>query len=102
MAKSQVRSAPGCQLEAPVCAAPAEVRAPFSYKTKLQPYIKNDQIFRCPSAPAWPAPGPGRWFTTDYGNNHNESNLQGASKQAWYIANPDFGFNEMTQIAAIA
>src|SRR5882757_667374 len=25
-----------------------EARAPFSYKTKLMPYIKNEGIFKCP------------------------------------------------------
>jgi hypothetical protein len=55
-----------------------------------------------PLCPAWPAPGPGRWFTTDYGNNHNEANLVGASQRAWYLANPDFGFNETTPLASIA
>ena len=79
-----------------------EARAPFSYKTKLEPYIKNQQIFKCPSAPAWPLPAPGRWFTTDYGNNHNEANLASASQRAWYQANPDFGFNETTPLAAIS
>jgi prepilin-type N-terminal cleavage/methylation domain-containing protein/prepilin-type processing-associated H-X9-DG protein len=78
-----------------------EARAPFSYKTKLMPYIKNLQVFKCPSAPAWPDPAPGRWFTTDYGNNHNEANLTGASQQPWYLANPDFGFNETTTLASI-
>jgi prepilin-type N-terminal cleavage/methylation domain-containing protein/prepilin-type processing-associated H-X9-DG protein len=78
-----------------------EARAPFSYKTKLLPYTKNNQIFKCPSAPAWPAPSPGRWLTTDYGNNHNESNLENANQRAWYIANPDFGFNETTPLASI-
>ncbi len=77
-------------------------RAPFSYKTKLDPYVKNQQIYKCPSAPAWLVPVAGRWFTTDYGNNHNEANLVNASQRAWYQANPDFGFNEMTPIASIA
>ncbi len=76
-------------------------RAPFSYRTKLEPYIKNTQIFKCPSAPAWPAPAAGRWFTTDYGNNHNEANLTNASQRQWYIDNPDFGFNETTTLAGI-
>jgi prepilin-type N-terminal cleavage/methylation domain-containing protein/prepilin-type processing-associated H-X9-DG protein len=79
-----------------------EARAPFSYKIKLQPYVKNEQVFKCPSAPAWPAPAAGKWFTTDYGNNHNEANLVGASQQAFYKANPDFGFNESTPLASIA
>jgi prepilin-type N-terminal cleavage/methylation domain-containing protein/prepilin-type processing-associated H-X9-DG protein len=76
-------------------------RAPFSYKTKLQPYTKNGQIFKCPSTPAWPTPAAGAWFTTDYGNNHNEANLPAAKNQAWYIANPDFGFNETTSLASL-
>jgi len=80
----------------------AAARAPYSYKTKLAPYVKNEQVFKCPSAPAWPAPGPGRWFTTDYGNNHNEANLPAATQRAWYQANPDFGFNETTPLASIA
>ncbi|WP_395140072.1 prepilin-type N-terminal cleavage/methylation domain-containing protein [Armatimonas sp.] len=79
----------------------ALARAPFSYKNKLEPYIKNTQIFKCPSAPAWPTPTVGAWFTTDYGNNHNEANLVGASQQAWYSANPDFGFNELTSLASL-
>jgi prepilin-type N-terminal cleavage/methylation domain-containing protein/prepilin-type processing-associated H-X9-DG protein len=77
-------------------------RAPYSYRTKLEPYTKNQQIFKCPSAPAWPAPAAGRWFTTDYGNNHNEANLVNASQRQWYINNPDFGFNETTPIASIS
>lgn len=76
-------------------------RAPFSYKTKLDPYVKNQQVYKCPSAPAWPAPTVGQWFTTDYGNNHNEANLETASQRQWYISNPDFGFNETTTIAAL-
>jgi prepilin-type N-terminal cleavage/methylation domain-containing protein/prepilin-type processing-associated H-X9-DG protein len=80
----------------------AAARAPYSYKTKLDPYVKNQQVYRCPSAPAWPAAQPGAWFTTDYGNNHNESNLPNAAQRAWYLANPDFGFNEQTPLSAIA
>ncbi|MBC8101959.1 MAG: prepilin-type N-terminal cleavage/methylation domain-containing protein [Cytophagales bacterium] len=76
-------------------------RAPFTYKTKLEPYIKNKDVHKCPSAPDWPTPGVGAWFTTDYGNNHNEANLENASQRAWYIANPDFGFNETTPLADI-
>ncbi len=79
-----------------------EARAPFSYKTKLDPYVKNQQIYKCPSAPAWPVATAGRWFTTDYGNNHNEANLTNGNQRAWYIANPDFGFNENTPLASIS
>lgn len=77
-------------------------RAPYTYKTKLEPYIKNSQLFKCPSAPPWPTPAAGKWYTTDYGNNHNEANLPSATNQAWYIANPDFGFNETTSLGSIA
>jgi prepilin-type N-terminal cleavage/methylation domain-containing protein/prepilin-type processing-associated H-X9-DG protein len=80
----------------------AEARAPFTYKTKLAPYARSLQIFKCPSAPAWPAPAPGFWYPTDYGNNHNETNLLSASQRAWYTANPDFGFNETTSLASLA
>jgi prepilin-type N-terminal cleavage/methylation domain-containing protein/prepilin-type processing-associated H-X9-DG protein len=80
----------------------AEARAPYSYKTKLDPYVKSGQVYKCPSGPQWPAAGPGRWFTTDYGNNHNEANLVSASQRQWYIDNPDFGFNETTSIASIS
>ena len=77
-------------------------RAAFSYKTKLDPYVKNTQIHKCPSGPAWPAPAAGRWFTTDYGNNHNETNLPNASKRQWYIDNPDFGVNDSHTLASLA
>lgn len=79
-----------------------EARAPYSYRMKLNPYTKSQQVFKCPSGNPWPVPGPGKWFTTDYGNNHNESKLTGASQQAWYIANPDFGFNEDTTQSSFA
>jgi prepilin-type N-terminal cleavage/methylation domain-containing protein/prepilin-type processing-associated H-X9-DG protein len=76
-------------------------RAPFTYKTKLDPYVKNQQIYKCPSAPDWPEPSAGQWYTTDYGNNHNEANLENASQRQWYIDNPDFGFNDTTPLADI-
>jgi len=76
-----------------------EARAPYSYRQILMPYVGNaTNVFRCTSGPKWEAPRAGAWFTTDYGNNHNESNLEGASRRAWYTANPDFGFNETTPL----
>ena len=79
-----------------------EARAPYSYRQVLLPYLgQTTNIFRCPNGAKWEAPKPGAWFTTDYGNNHNEANLEGASQQAWYRANPDFGFNETTPITSI-
>ncbi len=77
-------------------------RAPFTYKTKLEPYVKSAQLFKDPSAPPWSAPAAGAWYTTDYGHNHNESNLPASTNQAWYLANPDFGFNERTSLAGLA
>jgi prepilin-type N-terminal cleavage/methylation domain-containing protein/prepilin-type processing-associated H-X9-DG protein len=72
-----------------------EARAPYSYRQQLVPYLgASTNIFGCPNAPKWGDPAPGAWFNTDYGNNHNEANLPGASQQAWYQAHPDFGFNE--------
>ena len=70
-------------------------RAPYSYRQQLIPYIgASTNVFKCPNGPQWDAPEAGAWFNTDYGNNHNEANLPGASQQAWFQANPDFGFNE--------
>jgi prepilin-type N-terminal cleavage/methylation domain-containing protein/prepilin-type processing-associated H-X9-DG protein len=79
----------------------AAARAPFSYRNELLPYTRSDQIFKCPEAADWPAPAPGAWWDTDYGNNDNEENLPTAQQQAWYQANPDFGFNETTPLADI-
>ena len=80
-----------------------EARAPYSYRQLLMPYIgASTNVFRCPNGPKWDAPKGGAWFTTDYGNNHNESNLEGASQRAWYLANPDFGFNESTPPSSFA
>ena len=79
----------------------AAARAPYSYKTKLEPYVKNGQVFKCPSGTPWPDPAPGKWYTTDYGNNHNEALLPGANQQAWYAANPDFGFNNAVTLGSI-
>ena len=38
----------------------------------------------------------------DYGSNSNEANLPGAIHQAWYAANPDFGFNETVTTTSLA
>jgi prepilin-type N-terminal cleavage/methylation domain-containing protein/prepilin-type processing-associated H-X9-DG protein len=72
-----------------------DARAPYSYRQQLLAYIgTGTNVYGCPNAPKWPDPAPGAWFNTDYGNNHNEANLPGASQQAWFQAHPDFGFNE--------
>jgi prepilin-type processing-associated H-X9-DG protein len=80
----------------------AEARAPYSYRQLLLPYLgRTTNVFRCTSGPKWEEPRPTAWFTSDYGNNHNEANLEGAAQQAWYRANPDFGFNETTPLSSI-
>ena len=80
----------------------ADARAPYSYRQNLLPYIGGStNVFKCPNGLAWPDPQPGAWFNTDYGNNHNEANLPGATQQAWYQANPDFGFNETVRSSGL-
>jgi len=82
--------------------------APFSIRGQLKPYIASTNLintsansdpgantFRCRSSLPWPAPGPGQWFTTDYGFNLSEANYTpGFGESDWYQANPSYGFNE--------
>lgn len=95
-------------------------RAPYSYRVQLGVYTKSQDVFKDPAAPAWPTPGPGKWYTTDYGNNHNESHLANAAFQAAYAATTgtvtitvgsatypvpalnDFGFNEDVTQSSLA
>ena len=86
----------------------SDARAPFSYRKLLQPYIKSDQIFKCPSAPPYAALGPGNWFPTDYGCHLNEAYITPASNNhakdyagTGTIDLTDFGFNQATPLAAI-
>jgi len=80
----------------------ADARAPYSYRQVLIPYITSGtNVFKCPNGLPWPDPQAGAWFNTDYGNNHNESNLPGASQQSWYLAHPDFGFNETVSASSL-
>lgn len=78
-----------------------EARAPYSYRQILLPLIGSTNVFKCPNAPAWAEAQAGAWFTTDYGNNHNEANLPGAAQRAWYQANPEFGFNETVTASSL-
>ena len=79
-----------------------DARAPYSYRQALVPYITAaTNVFKCPQGPNWDPPQPGAWYNTDYGNNHNEANLPGASQQAWFQAHPDFGFNETVQASTL-
>lgn len=85
-----------------------EARAPFSYRILLQPYIKSQEIFRCPSAKPWAQIGPGNWYPTDYGCHLNEGLLQPAPNNHALnyagLAQPDlsdFGFNQNTPLASI-
>jgi prepilin-type processing-associated H-X9-DG protein len=75
----------------------------------LQPYIKSQQLFKCPSAPAWPAPTAGAWWSTDYGCHLNEAFLvPSASNHAADYAGTgtidlrDFGFNNATPLATLS
>ena len=83
-------------------------RAAFSIRGQLQSYIASTNLinsganadpganaFRCRDSLDWPTPGPGQWFTTDYGFNLSEANYSaGFGQSAWYQANPTYGFNE--------
>lgn len=87
----------------------ADGRAPFSYRRILQPYLKNEQVFKCPSALPWSAPAPGAWWNTDYGCHLNEAHIQPAANNhaADYAGTgtidlSDFGFNESTPLASIS
>ena len=80
----------------------ADARAPYSYRQQLVPYLgAGTNVFGCPNAPKWPDPAPGAWYNTDYGNNHNEANLPGASQQAWFQSHPDFGFNDSVTMSSL-
>jgi prepilin-type N-terminal cleavage/methylation domain-containing protein/prepilin-type processing-associated H-X9-DG protein len=86
-------------------------RAPFSIRAQLQPYVNNvnsgaksdSNVFKCPgSRENWPTPGPGQWYTTDYGFNLSEAVYSpGFAQQAWYAAHPEYGFNEKTTLSDI-
>lgn len=87
----------------------ADARAPYSYRMLLQPYIKSQQIFRCPSAKAWTAIGPSNWYPTDYGCHLNEGHLIPAANNhaddysgTGAIDLRDFGFNASTPLASIS
>lgn len=87
----------------------AEARAPYSYQITLQPYIKNRDLFKCPSGKAWAPIGPGNWYPTDYGAHLNESNIAPAPNNhandyagTGSIDLRDFGFNANTPLAAIS
>ncbi len=87
---------------------------PFSLRGKLDPYIKSQQIFRCPSNPDdWPAPtAPNNYWFSDYGFNHNEANLGGFANAAWVsfysdtdaaaFGGADFGVSDQYGLADIA
>jgi prepilin-type N-terminal cleavage/methylation domain-containing protein/prepilin-type processing-associated H-X9-DG protein len=91
--------------------------APFSIRAKLQPYIKSEQIFKDPSAPAWGTNQnkAGAWYPTDYGFHNNENNFAPdmggtatytpgdySTSLNWYYNNPTFGFNSKTTLSLIA
>ncbi|MDR3692787.1 MAG: prepilin-type N-terminal cleavage/methylation domain-containing protein [Fimbriimonas sp.] len=86
---------------------------PYPIRFKLFPYIKSGSavptaasndggVWKDPDSPDWPVATTKQWWTVDYGSNSNEANLPGANRQAWYQANPDFGFNETVTTTAVA
>ncbi len=86
-------------------------RAPYSYRIILQPYLKSDQVFKCPSALPWTAIGVSNWYPTDYGCHLNEAFITpAANNHAADYANAsgatidlrDFGFNQATPLASIS
>ncbi len=94
-------------------ASSADQVEPYPIRFKLGPYIRSGSslptpastdggVWKDPSAPAWPKPGTRQWWTVDYGSNNNEANLPNANQQAWYQANPDFGFNEQVSQSDLA
>ncbi len=94
-------------------ATSADQVEPYPIRYKLGPYIRsgndlptatsnNGGVWKDPSAPTWPVAGTKEWWTVDYGSNSNEENLPDAGKQAWYQANPDFGFNETVTETSLA
>ena len=85
----------------------ADARAQYSYRMVIQPYVKNQQIFKCPSAYPWPALAAGNWYPTDYGCHLNEANIDPTGnaphKADYQDVNKlaDFGFNDTTPLASI-
>jgi len=96
----------------------ADARFVWSIRGKLDPYIKSQGIFRCPSNPNdWPTPEPRNWWFSDYGFNHNEALIGAASlpgsgaNQAWvdFYSDPnpatfggaDFGISDQYGIKDI-
>lgn len=86
-----------------VASTPA-IAADYSYRAKLQPYIKSSQLFKDPSAPEWPdSTLAGQFYSTDYGFHNNEAQLlpAGFGQAQWYIDNPSFGVNSSHTTSSI-
>ncbi len=78
--------------------------ADFSYRAKLQPYVKSIQLFKDPSAPEWPAATSGQFFSTDYGFHLSEGVFENGFGQAdWYksAVGLSFGVNASHSLASI-
>ncbi|MBC8139261.1 MAG: hypothetical protein H8F28_25585, partial [Fibrella sp.] len=89
-----------------------EARFIWSIRGKTDPYIKSQNIFRCPSNPDdWPTPVSSNWWFSDYGFNHNEALLVAPpANQAWvdFYADPnttdggkDFGVSDQYGLSDI-
>lgn len=87
-------------------------RFPWTIRAKLDPYLKNQAVFKCPSASDWPDPTPSNWWFSDYGFNHNEALLGPpySGNAAWVAfyndtgatGGKDFGVSDQYGIADIS
>lgn len=83
----------------------AKDRFPYSFRGKLDPYVKSQDLFKSQGTAAWPKPTASNWWPSDYGFHHNESKLvapdfnANAAWVAWYQntgaqGGSDFGVND--------
>jgi len=88
----------------------------FSYRKRIEPYVKSEGVYKDPSAPDWGEKGKsggwdieGNYFPVDYGIQLNEAKLTPASNNhaADYAGTGtidlrDFGVNDDTTLGAIS
>jgi prepilin-type N-terminal cleavage/methylation domain-containing protein/prepilin-type processing-associated H-X9-DG protein len=113
-----VKAGNNCNI--PVSDGGSTTAALYSIREILQPYVKNDGVFQCPSqTKPWKTPSASNgWWFSDYGFNINEGYFDTAATSglydqgcvpaaAFYLAggNPDmsdFGYNASTPLAKFA
>jgi prepilin-type N-terminal cleavage/methylation domain-containing protein/prepilin-type processing-associated H-X9-DG protein len=86
----------------------AQARYIFSYRNRIDPYVKSQAVYKCLSAPDWADLAAGNWYPTDYGMQLNEANIEPNANNhaddyrgAGAIDLRDFGFNEDTPLSTI-